>query len=1025
MNRKELLEQIRSQLKLEDLIDLTDFKFIGHEYRGPHPIHGSSTGTNLSVNINTGQWYCFRCQSGGDALAWLAVQEGLVDCSEASDISHVFPEVLRIACERIGIENFQLSQDERKAWRLLRYEEQLLQSIFSGVVEFYRKHLDNHPEVKEWIKEKYGQYWNDKILQRFKIGYAPPDGDVLAKFLVGKYGEENALKSGLLKKFGSEIRDLFRGRVVFPYLKQRKPVYFIARATPWTPKGESKYLKQLKRNEKHEYVSQLVEEPIFGVDSIRGAREIIITEGVADAISAIAKGFPAISPATTRFKGDHVPELQKLVRGKTLYIVNDNEENDAGLKGALAILRKLEGDARLIILPKPGNVEKVDLNDYLRTHSPEDFRKLMEKAIPKEEAMLKFSDSIVDIFRIVLKEKAVDPDKTFGFWKIEKGTHGGRYEYMALEKVLPNQIREAIAIFRRDSVIVDGKKVKNLVEPLIRHSVIASVVLKYLRKEGKFLKDKSNRIYYFMENERRVYNVDENNKDFYALINEVSGLNPRTQDFKESIAEIISYALRNGEEVEVYRDFYLDKEKKTLYVYLQNGVYLRLDGQNVEIYPNGTNGIFFVKNPLVESLRYIPKTERREEIRIPAQIQELRDNRDLFIRAICNRTNFSPNEELSVRQQRDLLALYFYSVPFGDFLPVVPILVLIGEKGSSKTLTLRLFGRLLYGRNFDVSEITKQEDFAVALANWSFIALDNIDHFYDWLEDGLARVATRGIYRKRRLYTDSEEVYIPIKSFVALNSRDPKFRRDDVADRLLIIKTTRLERFVPEGVILRAVEEYRDEIFSVYVDDLNKIVQKLKEINIEELTTPHRLADWTAFALIAAEALDLDVEGVKDAIEKLDRVRAEFTLETDTFYLLLEKWVSERNDEQWIAARELYSELRDMAIIEGLDLYFKNHITLGQKLQNLKTELSRLLGMEAKYDSHGKRWLYKFPKNGRKEEYVKIKLDDGSIAQIPKTAWEKVQKKREEQKKGSDEEYLDFLEHFHFRRKSDLEEVLF
>jgi putative DNA primase/helicase len=53
------------------------------EFQGPHPIHGSETGQNFTVDTEKNCWYCFRCNSGGGPLLWLAVREKLITCAEA------------------------------------------------------------------------------------------------------------------------------------------------------------------------------------------------------------------------------------------------------------------------------------------------------------------------------------------------------------------------------------------------------------------------------------------------------------------------------------------------------------------------------------------------------------------------------------------------------------------------------------------------------------------------------------------------------------------------------------------------------------------------------------------------------------------------------------------------------------------------------------------------------------------------------------------------------------------------------
>lgn len=53
------------------------------EFQGPHAVHGSTTGQNFCVNIKKNCWYCFRCNSGGGPLSWLAVKHGLIRCDQA------------------------------------------------------------------------------------------------------------------------------------------------------------------------------------------------------------------------------------------------------------------------------------------------------------------------------------------------------------------------------------------------------------------------------------------------------------------------------------------------------------------------------------------------------------------------------------------------------------------------------------------------------------------------------------------------------------------------------------------------------------------------------------------------------------------------------------------------------------------------------------------------------------------------------------------------------------------------------
>ena len=78
-------QEKRNNIDLDILrvVPLSGLQKRGSEYFGPHPIHGSSTKQNFWVNPSKNCWHCFRHGSGGGPLLWLAVEEGIIDCSEA------------------------------------------------------------------------------------------------------------------------------------------------------------------------------------------------------------------------------------------------------------------------------------------------------------------------------------------------------------------------------------------------------------------------------------------------------------------------------------------------------------------------------------------------------------------------------------------------------------------------------------------------------------------------------------------------------------------------------------------------------------------------------------------------------------------------------------------------------------------------------------------------------------------------------------------------------------------------------
>lgn len=112
---KELLE---IEIPIKKVIDLSMLKERGREYYGSHPIHGSRGGMNFWVNPVKNVWHCFRHDTGGGPLSWIAVQEGLIECSEARSGTlkgKMFSKVIKIAEEKYNLK-IELKKGEEKKY---------------------------------------------------------------------------------------------------------------------------------------------------------------------------------------------------------------------------------------------------------------------------------------------------------------------------------------------------------------------------------------------------------------------------------------------------------------------------------------------------------------------------------------------------------------------------------------------------------------------------------------------------------------------------------------------------------------------------------------------------------------------------------------------------------------------------------------------------------------------------------------------------------------------------------------------
>lgn len=265
-----------------------------------------------------------------------------------------------------------------------------MKSVWKALMEdaclFFESYLTD--EHRAFLQDRYG--FRPGFIERARLGYAPADDTALLQLLHLKYSSEEIVGSGLISRWKTDSRsgvaDHFRGRIIFPYLDEGgSPLYFIGRETDQTPhngdRRPAKYKKQI-------VTPSGPKEPIFGYWSVIEDYPLIITEGIADALAVHQNCRPCISPVTTAFKQERIDDAASYCKqAGPVYIINDNEVNGAGLKGSAKTARSLMShgipDVYIGEIPRPADVAKVDLNDFLRTGG--DLDRILETAIHADE----------------------------------------------------------------------------------------------------------------------------------------------------------------------------------------------------------------------------------------------------------------------------------------------------------------------------------------------------------------------------------------------------------------------------------------------------------------------------------------------------------------------------------------------------------------------------------------------------------------------------------------------------------------
>jgi hypothetical protein len=103
-----------------------------------------------------------------------------------------------------------------------------------------------------------------------------------------------------------------------------------------------------------------------------------------------------------------------------------------------------------------------------------------------------------------------------------------------------------------------------------------------------------------------------------------------------------------------------------------------------------------------------------------------------------------------------------------------PVLSINGEHGAGKSLACRVVRRLIDPNAAELrSQPRDERDLLLAAKNGWIVALDNLSYVKNDLSDAICRIATKGGFATRALYTDGEEFLSPKRSVCNLHKPEP------------------------------------------------------------------------------------------------------------------------------------------------------------------------------------------------------------------------------------------------------------
>ncbi|MCH9026219.1 MAG: tetratricopeptide repeat protein [Proteobacteria bacterium] len=186
--------------------------------------------------------------------------------------------------------------------------------------------------------------------------------------------------------------------------------------------------------------------------------------------------------------------------------------------------------------------------------------------------------------------------------------------------------------------------------------------------------------------------------------------------------------------------------------------------------------------------------------------------------------------------------------------PPYPVLVLVSEQGSGKTLAAKCLRSLIDPSAVPLRAMPKDErDLAIASRGNYILAFDNISHIPAWLSDALCRIASGEGWATRRLYTDAEEEVFTFARPVLMTGIDDFVAASDLLDRTQLVGLPSIppERRRRESELLEAFEALRPSLFGALLD---AVAMALRNRHKTWTGLP-RMADYASWVMSAEPAL--------------------------------------------------------------------------------------------------------------------------------------------------------------------------
>ena len=359
-------DELRAKISIVDIVG-SKVKLVrkGREYTACCPFHNEKT-PSFTVNEAKGFYHCFGCGAHGDIIKFEMEANGLSFIDAVEKLAH-----------QVGMRLSKLSSEskEQAEKRATAYD------IMEMAARFFEKML-RLPAGREGLDYLYSRGFDDKIISKFRLGFAPNNNGLKAQLSSHGISDKEMAELGLLTiPENNRPHDFFRNRVMIPIMDKRgKVVAFGGRVMDGS---QPKYLNSPETPvfNKRRILYNLNYARECGYDATR----LIICEGYMDVIAMDKYGIGyAVAPLGTALTEDQIQEAWKVVNEPICCF-------DGDAAGIRAAVRSVD---RVLPILRPGYSlqyaflpDKQDPDEFLKAKGTEEFLKVVTTTVPLKDLL--------------------------------------------------------------------------------------------------------------------------------------------------------------------------------------------------------------------------------------------------------------------------------------------------------------------------------------------------------------------------------------------------------------------------------------------------------------------------------------------------------------------------------------------------------------------------------------------------------------------------------------------------------------